>query len=136
MQLSGDYLYYQRYNNTDFTQFYKIKTDKTDNVLVSDEIINPASCANGIIYFNGTSKDHNLYTLDTRTDTISTVLQGNLWFPAYQDGYVYYLDLSENYRLCRYSFSENTVQVLTSDRVDTFNVGYNCIYYRTANFFC
>lgn len=93
MQLSGDYLYYQRYNNTDFTQFYKIKTDKTDNVLVSDEIVNPASCANGIIYFNGTSKDHNLYTLDTRTDTISTVLQGNLWFPAYQDGYVYYLNL-------------------------------------------
>ena len=130
MQLSGDYLYYQRYNNTDFTQFYKIKTDKTDNVLVSDEIINPASCSNGIIYFNGASKDHNLYTLDTRTDTISTVLQGNLWFPAYQDGYVYYLDLSENYRLCRYSLSENTIQVLTSDRVDTFNVGYSCIYYQ------
>ena len=27
MQLVGDYLYYQRYNNQDFTKFYKLKTD-------------------------------------------------------------------------------------------------------------
>ena len=48
MQLVGDYIYYQRYNNQDFTKFYKIKTDKTDNVQVSDEIINPAACDNGL----------------------------------------------------------------------------------------
>ena len=30
MQLVGDYIYYQRYTNQDFTKFYKIKTDKTD----------------------------------------------------------------------------------------------------------
>ena len=88
MQLSGDYLYYQRYNNTDFTKFYKIKTDKSDNVLVSDEIINPAACHNGVIYFNGTEKDHYLYALDTRTDAVYTVYQGNLWFPVYHNDYI------------------------------------------------
>lgn len=130
MQLSGDYLYYQRYNNQDFAKFYKIKTDKSENELVSDMIINPAACYNGIIYFNGTNRDHYLYTLDTRTDSISTVYEGNLWYPAYVGGYIYYMDVSENYRLCRYSLSENTVEVLTNDRVDAFNVGDNYIYYQ------
>lgn len=130
MQLCGDYLYYQRYNNKDFTKLYKVKTDKSDKVLVSDSIINPAAYSNGIIYFNGTESDHFLYALDTATDTISTVYQGNLWYPAYQDGYIYYMDVSENYRLCRYSLTGNTVEVLTNDRVDTFNVGSQYIYYQ------
>lgn len=130
MQLAGDYLYYQRYNNKDFTKLYKIKTDKSGQQLVSDNIINPAGCHNGIIYFNGTGKDHYLYALDTRTDNISTVYEGNLWFPAYHDGYIYYMDVSSDYRLCRYSLSENAVEVLTHDRVDTFNVGDFNIYYQ------
>lgn len=130
MQLAGDYLYYQRYTNQDFTKFYKVKTDKSENVLVSDSIINPAACSNGIIYFNGTEKDHYLYALDTRTDTISTVFNGNLWYPAYYDGYIYYMDVSSNYRLCRYSLTDNTVEILTNDRVDIFNVGDTYIYYQ------
>ena len=130
MQLIGDYIYYQRYNNTDFTKFYKIKTDKSDNVMVSDEIINPAACYNGIIYFNGSSSDHYLYALDTRTDNITTVYQGNLWYPAYHNGYIYYLDLPSDYSLCRYNLASGTVEVLTSDWVDTFNVGDNYIYYQ------
>ncbi len=130
MQLCGDYLYYQHYNNKEFTKLYKIKTDKSDQQVVSDSIINPAACHNGIIYFNGTEKDHYLYALDTRTDTISTVFEGNLWYPVYKDNYIYYMDVSSNYRLCRYSLYNNTVEILTNDRVDTFNVGDYHIYYQ------
>ncbi len=130
MQLCGDYLYYQHYNNKEFTKLYKIKTDKSGQQVVSDSIINPAACHNGIIYFNGTEKDHYLYALDTRTDTISTVFEGNLWYPVYKDNYIYYMDVSSNYRLCRYSLYNNTVEILTNDRVDTFNVGDYYIYYQ------
>lgn len=133
MQLSGDYLYYQRYNNNDFTQLYKIKTDKSGNTLIYDGVINPAACYNGMIYFNGTESDHYLYALNTATDTISTVYQGNLWYPVYQDGYIYYMDVGEDYRLCRLSLSQNTVEVLTSDRVDAFNVDSQYIYYQRVN---
>lgn len=128
--LSGDYLYYQRYNNNDFTKLYKIKTDKSDLQLVSDSIINPNACNNGTIYFNGTEKDHYLYGLDTRTDSIYTVYKGNLWYPVYHSGYIYYMDVSSKYRLCRYSLSDNSVEILTTDRVDAFNVGDFFIYYQ------
>lgn len=130
MQLVGDYLYYQRYNNQDFTKFYKLKTDKSENILVSDEIINPAACYNGIIYYNGQNKDHYLYALDTRTDSVSTVYEGNLWYPVYKDGYIYYMDVGEDYRLCRYSLDSGSVEILTHDRVDSYNVGSSYIYYQ------
>ena len=130
MQLVGDYIYYERYNNTDFTRFYKIKTDKSGQELVSDEIINPNACHNGIIYYNGTDQDHNLYALDTRTDRASLLLEGNICYPVYAYDYIYYMDASSNYRLCRYSLSTGVVEVLTEDRVDTYNVGSGYIYYQ------
>ena len=130
MQLVGDYIYYQHYNNKDFTQLYKIKTDKSVKELVSDSVINPAACFDGVIYFNGTQRDHYLYGLDTRTYSIYTVYEGNLWFPVYHQGYIYYMDVSSNYRLCRYSLSANTVEILTNDRVDCFNVGDYSVYYQ------
>ncbi len=130
MQLCGDYIYYQRYNNKDFTKFHKVKTDKSEDIRVSDLIINPAACHNGIIYYNGQATDHYLYALDTRTDESSVIYEGNLWYPAYHEGYIYFMDVAENYRLCRYSLTEQTTEVLTNDRVDTFNVGNSYIYYQ------
>lgn len=130
MQLVGNHLYYQRYNNKDFTNVYKIKTDKSENVPVADFLFNPVAAHNGIIYYNGQEKDHYLYALDTATDESSVVYEGNLWYPAYHEGYIYFMDVSENYRLCRYHLTDNYVEVLTNDRVDTFNVGTSYIYYQ------
>lgn len=133
MQLIGDYLYYQRYNNTDYTKFYKIKTDKSEQTLVSDEIINPAAGHNGILYYNGTTRDHFLYAMDTRDDSVTTLYQGNLWYPVYAQDYIYFMDVSSNYCLCRYSLSDQTVETLTTDRLDTFNVGSHYIYYQRSS---
>lgn len=130
MQLVGNYLYYQRYNNTEYTKFYKMKTDQSEQYLVSNEIINPAACHDGIIYYNGTANDHNLYALDTRTDMYSLILEGNICYPVYDNGYIYYMDASSGYRLCRYSLSNGSVSVLTEDRVDTYNVGNGYVYYQ------
>ncbi|MCR4788720.1 MAG: DUF5050 domain-containing protein [Lachnospiraceae bacterium] len=133
MQLVGNYIYYQRYNNTDFTKTYKVKIDKSENELVSDVIINPAAADYGRIYFNGTEKDHYLYALDTGQDIIYTVYQGNLWYPQYSNGYVYYMDVSDDYKICRYSLSANTVEILTNDRADMFNVLGDVIYYTKSD---
>lgn len=129
-QLVNDYLYLLTSGEGEIS-FYKIKTDKTDMTVLADYEINPASAVNGTIYYNGTQSDHYLYGLDTSNDTVSEIWRGNIWNPCVQGDYVYYLDVSENYRLCRYSLSQNLVEVLTNDRVDCFNVGYGYIYYQT-----
>lgn len=128
-QLVDNYLYILT-TTTDGPSFYKIKIDKSDVVQLADYEINPACAQNGTIYYNGTKGDHYLYGLDTTNDIPHEIWQGNLWYPALEGNYVYFLDVAENYRLCRYSLTEKIVEVLTDDRVDCFNVGNGYIYYQ------
>ncbi|MCM1175746.1 MAG: DUF5050 domain-containing protein [Blautia sp.] len=133
MQLCGNYLYYQDYDNKTGTVLSKVKIDKSEKTEVADYVINPASCVNGLIYFNGTKDDHELYTLNTANDTIASVWPGDIWNPVCLDGYIYYMDVQNNYRLCRYNMSESVVEVLTNDRVDFFNIYYGYIYYQKSS---
>lgn len=133
MQLCGNYLYYETYNSQNGTSLDKIRIDKTDQQTVATEIINPNCFVNGKIYYNGTSGDHYLRSLDVRTDRSSVVWQGNLWNPIVQGNYVYYMDISENYRLCRYSLNDQVVEVLTNERIDMFNVYDSYIYYQVSS---
>ncbi len=133
LQLCGNYLYYQNFDNhnKNGTELYKIKIDKSEDKLVANYLVNPASCVDGVIYFNGTQENHHLYALNTSNDSISTVWDGNVFTPVYEGGYFYYMDVAENYRLCRYSVPANTIEVLTNERIDCFNVYGNQIFYQT-----
>lgn len=131
MQLCGNYLYYEDYNTKTGLLTTKIKIDKSDKTTVSSHVINPASYSNGLIYYNSAEDDHYLYALNTESDTTALLWEGDLWNPIYQDGYVYYMDVANNYRLCRYSLFDNVVEVLTNDRIDLFNVYGLIIYYQT-----
>lgn len=130
LQVIGDYVFYQRYDNKEFSKTYRVNTDKSDPIKISESVINPVCAYNGILYFSGTEKDHYLYSFDTRTNTVNTVFTGNIYNPQYNEGYIYYMDVSAKYRLCRVNLSSLEVQVLTSDRVDMFNVGDAYIYYQ------
>lgn len=131
-QLVNNYLYMLISTNSG-PSFYKMKIDKTDKTELAALSINPACARDGVIYYNGVETDHYLYALNTANDTLSEVWAGNLWYPVLSDNYVYYMDVAENYRLCRYSLSQGVVEVLTNDRVDCFNVGSGYIYYQRNN---
>ncbi|MCI6551931.1 MAG: DUF5050 domain-containing protein [Lachnospiraceae bacterium] len=135
LQLCGNYLYYQFFDNQNKngTQLFKIKIDKSEEARVTDYNVNPASCVNGLIYFNGTEDDHYLYSLNTAFDSVSLAWDGNVWNPVFENGYFYYMDIESDYRLCRYSPTDSTVEVLTDDRVDFFNVCGNYIYYQKSS---
>ncbi|MDE6211898.1 MAG: DUF5050 domain-containing protein [Lachnospiraceae bacterium] len=133
MQLCGNYLYYEKFDNALGTTLDKVRIDKKDKQTVAEEIINPNCYVNGRIYYNGTGKDHYLHAMDVSTDEDTVVWRGNLWNPIVQDGYVYYMDVSQNYRLCRYSLSNDVIEVLTNDRIDMFNVYDYYIYYQVSS---
>lgn len=128
-QLVDNYLYLLTSGKSG-PSFYKTKIDNSDKVKLADYVINPACAQNGIIYYNGTQGDHFLYALDTSRDAPREIWRGNLWNPVLEGDYVYYMDVANNYRLCRYSMSEGVIEVLTDDRVDCFNVGSGYIYYQ------
>lgn len=133
MQLCGNYLYYEKYDNRAGTSLEKIRTDKKEQQTIADYIVNPACYVDGRIYYNGTQNNHYLYALDTSTDRSDVLWEGNIWNPVYHNGYVYYMDVANNYRLCRYSLTDDVIEVLTDDRVDLFNIYDYYIFYQTSS---
>lgn len=132
MQLAGNYLYYL-VTDKNGPHFYKQKIDRSETVLLSDSQVNPACVQGNFIYYNGTESDHALYALNILDDTVSSVWSGNLWNPILDGDYVYYMDVANNYRLCRYSLSSNVIEVLTNDRIDSYNIGGGMIYYQKSS---
>lgn len=133
MVLAGNYIYYQHYDNQTYTRLYKININKSEKEELSKDIINPNCVYNGTIYYNGTGDDHYLYGLDTSTDNSYTAWAGNIWNPIIIDNYVYYMDLDNHYGISRYNMTNNTVERLTNDRTDYFNVYGSMIYYQTCD---
>ncbi len=129
-QLVNNYLYLLTKSSSSGTSFYKLKIDKSEQVDLANYGINPACAGDGIIYYNGTLEDHYLHALNTANDVSTQLWTGNIWYPVLDGDYIYYMDVSDNYRLCRYSLSLNEAQTLTEDRVDCFNVGGGYIYYQ------
>lgn len=128
-QLVDNSLYLMTTDN-DGLLFYKMGINGEDEVALAEYIVNPACARDGVIYYNGTVEEHYLYALNTKTDVAEVVWKGNLWYPVLEGDYVYFMDVPNNYRLCRYSLAQNVVEVLTNDRVDCFNVGNGYIYYQ------
>lgn len=110
--------------------FYRMNTDRSHYKELDRNDINPSCAYDGMIYYNGTLLNHYLYALDTQTDTSNVLWKGNLWYPVLEGNYFYYLDVENNYRLCRYDYTKEVVEILTHDRVDCFNVGSGYIYYQ------
>lgn len=113
--------------------FYKLKIDGSDKQVLAQYQVNPACARDGVIYYNGTQSNHYLYALNTDGDTVSELWEGNIWYPCLDGSYIYYLDVANDYRLCRYDMNQRVIEVLTNDRVDCFNVGGGYIYYQRSS---
>lgn len=130
-QLIDNTLYLLRADVTPL-EFYRMGIDKSDKQVLANYPLNPHCVYHGNIYFNGTQDDHSLHKLDTTSDRITEEWNSDIWNPIIEGDYVYYMDVPNDYRLCRYSFSQNVIEVLTNDRIDCFNVGNGYIYYQKS----
>lgn len=126
-------LYVQSLPDSGGIHLLKISTDGEEETVLSTDKIYPASAVNGRIYYNDNANSHFLYQLDTYTDATSVVVKYNMWNPVRQGDYIYFMDILENYRLCRYNLSDDVIEVLSSDRIDTFNVTDEYIYYQKSS---
>lgn len=128
-QLVDNYIY-MLIASDDGPVFSKMKIDKSDSAVLANANINPACAENGMIYYNNNGTNHNLRCWDTSNDSSYDIWANSIWNPILYGDYVYYMDVAENYRLCRYHLYNNDVQVLTNDRIDCFNIGSGYIYYQ------
>lgn len=125
-------VYYQKdVSGVDNLSLASIGTNKENPLITFDEfLINPVCARGSLIYYNGTKEDHFLYTFDVNTGKIDLVCEYAMWFPTLYGNTIYFLDIENNYRLASYDLTTDTLKVLTTDRVDCFNVSDYYIYYQ------
>ncbi len=115
----------------DGAYFFRIDIDKANRKDISKVLVNPASARNGTIYYNGTDRDHNLYSMNASNGSYRLVLEGNIWNPTIDGDWIYYMDPGDGYRLYRYSLSTDETDLVADAKVEGFNVGYGYVYYQT-----
>lgn len=120
--LYGNTIYYQHYNTTDHLQFYKVQLDGTQEERLSTEPIVPSSYINGYLYYNGVDNDHDIHSLNLENNMVSDVAYGNYFSIAVQDGFIYYLDLADNYSVGRMRLDGSDAERLVADRCSFFNI--------------
>lgn len=133
LALCDNTVFYQANPAKSGTVLWRIDIDKKNPAEVADYLINPACINKGLLYFGGTGNDHFLYTLNPADNSVTPVFQGDVYNPIVHGDYVYYMDISSDYRLCRYHLSEQTVEVLTEDRLDFYNIVDDMIYYQKSS---
>lgn len=109
---------------------YQIDIDKKNALETLHAMVIPSCASNSGFYYNGTTEDHYLYYYNSITRSSNLIAEYNMWFPTLCDNYIYFMDLDNNYRLCRYSIASGQMDVLTTDRVDCFNVYGSYVYYQ------
>lgn len=130
MILINNDIYYQHYDNQTAVSLYKVSTDGQNEECVLPEIVSPSGVYDDIIYYANQDGNHFLMILDTVSDSKNEYLRYNVWYPIRQGEYIYFLDVDNNFCLSRYNLSTQSVEKLTDDRVDAYNLNDQYIYYQ------
>lgn len=122
LMLSGNYLYYQKYDVNNGLWLYREKIDMKDEKLLIKDAAIPARVDNNVLYYTGFSKDHNINTMNISSFTSMTNQEGNFAYPIWAGEYIYYLDLSDNYSINRMRRDGSDKELLVDARCSTYNI--------------
>lgn len=131
ISLLGNKIYYQHYDNTDGMTLYSVSIDGRDKIQESASIVNPSCILNGEIYYPDQNNMFYLNVFHPETSSEELYIPARMYNPVASGDYIFYINVDDNYCLYRYDFYTQTTAKLTSERVDTFNVYDNNIFYQT-----
>ncbi|MBS4829992.1 DUF5050 domain-containing protein [Ruminococcus callidus] len=134
LNLLGNHIYYQRYDQKEGLQLFRIGIDGKKDTMLLKEGAAPV-IANNIIYYTGVDSDHNIHKLSVSGGSPSVVYEGNFTGLSYVNGALYCMDMDNDYTLCRLDLSTQEMTHLTQVRIATYNVSSDgaTVYYQVDN---
>ncbi|MCR5420270.1 MAG: DUF5050 domain-containing protein [Lachnospiraceae bacterium] len=128
--LLGNNVYYQHYDNSNGMTLYKCSVNGGDRTEALKEIVNLSCVLNETICYPDQNNNFYLNSFDTNNFTTSLLLNIKMYNPVYNDGYIYYISIDDDYALARCDISTKNTELLTKDRVDCFNIMGNVLFYQ------
>lgn len=130
VSLGNNQVFYQQYAAETALTLKSISIDGSTKKNLQSSAINPSCIVNGTMYYNNVVENYNLMAMNIETGSTSLVYEGTCWNPIYDDNYIYFIDIENNYALARMNLTTLEKQNLTSGRVDTYNLYEEYIYYQ------
>jgi len=133
--LYGNNIFYQHYDQKKGLELYSVKIDGDDNKKLLNEPAAPYALHNDKIYYTGWNKDHYIHSLGTNGSGSQVIYAGNCTSLARQGSYLYFMDMEQDYSLCRVSLDGSYVETLINKRIATYNVSEDgtTIFYQVDN---
>lgn len=129
--LIGNYIYYIHYDEEHGSTFNRVKIDGTERETLNKNPYFTCSTNGQYLYYNGLENDHNIYQLDTSVGNSHILYEGNYWMPVVDNNQAFFMDCDNNYALCSLGLNDTEPYVLVDQRIETFNVYGNYIYFQT-----
>lgn len=128
-----DQIYYIHNDKKTASTLYKVSIDGSNQMQVKNEPILPCAKSDSKLYYAGVTSNHSLYCIDTQTNTTKLVYNGNCYNPIIVGNYAYIMDPDHDYALAKIDLTSGQKTILTTDRLDCFNVYGNMIYYQKSS---
>lgn len=132
-QLINNRIFFQNYSNDYGFHLYSIDIDGTNLTEVLEEAVNPTGYFDNALYFCNTNENHNVMKMNPDTFEEELVYEGNCYFPTIQDNYLYFIDVENNYSLAKVDLTTNEKTTLTTERLDTYNLYGDTIFYQVSD---
>lgn len=135
LTLKGNRIYYQKYDVDNGLLLYQNAIDLSKEKLLLKDAVIPASIMNGQLYYAGFSNDHNLNAIDLSSYNAKKILEGNFLYPIFQNNYLYYINIDDNYKIYRSNVDGSDPTLLVDDRCSTYNITNSgkYLYYQIDN---
>lgn len=132
VSLKGNMVYYQHYNADEGLRFHQVGINASDDLLISEEPIVPASFSGNNLYYNGVANDHNIYSMNLDDNSSSVVYSGNCFNVMAHGDYLYFLALENNYAIARTDLDGGNPEIIVNERCSFFNISPdgNYLYYQ------
>lgn len=132
-QLINNRIFFQNYSNDYGFHLYSIDIDGTNEKEVLEEAVNPTGYFDNALYFCNANENHNVMKMNPDTYEKELFYEGNCYFPTVQDNYLYFIDVEDNYSLARVDLTTNEKTTLTTERLDTYNLYGDTIFYQVSD---
>ncbi len=119
--LYGNELFYQHYEEGEGLSLHRVGTDGENNIELSSEALLPACVVDGVFYYSGVNKDHDLHVLNPDTGETSTLLERSTYLPIVREEGIYFMTLGD-YAIHRYDLATATTMKLVSEPCATYNI--------------
>lgn len=131
VSLLGNKLYYQHYDKETAMTLYSCGLDGSDKGMLLDKAINPSCSLHTSIYYSDRENKNYLSVLNPLNASTQVFLDARAYNPVISGDYIFYMDVDDDYKLYRYNMFDGTVNKITNERIDLFNVYESYVFYQT-----